>query len=58
MIASVAERTIEAEAAMAQPIERWNVGAAAAAEAEQSVEMSIADLRAERQKRTGRRTCD
>ena len=51
-------RSAQADAAMAERNKRWGVGARAAAEAEKSVAESVEQMRYERQKRTGRRTCD
>jgi hypothetical protein len=53
-----AGRMTEAEAAMAARNRRWKVDAENAAEAERAVDESVAEMRAEREKRTGRRTCD
>ena len=53
-----AGRVAEANAAMAERNERAGVDAKEAAEAEKSVAKSMEQMRAERQKRTGRRTCD
>jgi len=50
-------RTTEANAAMAERNKRWNADAKNVAEAEDAVTESMEELRAERQKRTGRRTC-
>lgn len=52
-----AGRTSEAAAAMAERNARVGADAEAAAEAERAVSQSLADLRTERQKRTGRGTC-
>jgi hypothetical protein len=52
-----AGRTSEAAAAMAERNARVGADAEAAAEAERAVSQSLADLRAERRKRTGRGTC-
>lgn len=52
-----AGRTAEADAAMAERNKRWKVDAQNAAEAEQAVAKSVEEIRAERQKRTGYRTC-
>lgn len=43
---------------MAERNRRWNVDAKNAAEAEEAVAKSMEEMRSERQKRTGRRTCD
>ena len=51
-------RTEEAEAAMAERSERWQVDAKDVAEAEKSVAKTVEGIRAERQKRTGHLTCD
>jgi len=53
-----AGRMSEANAAMAERNKRWGVDAKAAAEAEEAVAKSMEEMRAERLKRTGRRTCD
>ena len=52
-----AGRMPEADAAMAERNERASADAEAAAEAERAVSESLEELRAERQKQTGRRTC-
>ena len=52
-----AGRTSEASAAMAERNARAGADAEAAAEAERAVTKSLEELRTERQKRTGRRTC-
>ncbi len=52
-----AGRMSEAAAAMAERNARAGADAEAAAEAERAVSESLEDLRAERQKRTGRRSC-
>jgi len=52
-----AGRTSDAAAAMAERNQRAGADAKAAAEAEQAVAKSLEEMRAERQKRTGRRTC-
>ena len=52
-----AGRTGEADAAMADRNERWQVDAENAAKAEKSVDKTVAEIRSERQKRTGRLTC-
>ena len=52
-----AGRTSEAAAALAERNARVNADAEAAAEAEKGVAESLAELRAERQESTGRRTC-
>jgi uncharacterized protein involved in type VI secretion and phage assembly len=52
-----AGRMSEADAAMAERNERAGADAQAAAEAERAVSKSLEELRAERQKQTGRRTC-
>ena len=52
-----AGRTSEADAAMADRNRRAGAEAKAATEADQSVAKSMEEMRAERQKRTGRRTC-
>ena len=51
-------RTDEADEAMAERNERWQVDADNAAEAEKSIAKTIAEIRAERQKRTGHLTCN
>lgn len=51
-------RTEEAEAAMAERSERWQVDAKDVAEAEKSVAKTVEGIRAERQKRTRHLTCD
>ncbi len=51
-------RMSEANAAMAERNKRSGVDAKAAAEAEEAVAKSMGEIRAERQKRTGRRTCE
>jgi hypothetical protein len=43
---------------MAERNRRWNADAKNAAEAEASVAKTVEKLRDERQKRTGRRTCN
>ena len=48
----------EANAAMAEQNKRWGVDAKAAAEAEEAFAKSMEEMRAERQKRNGRRTCE
>ena len=53
-----AGRTAEANAAMAERNTRWNADAKNVAEAEGAVTESMEELRAEREKRTGRRTCN
>lgn len=53
-----AGRTAEADAAMAERNRRWNADAKNAAEAEASVAKTVEKMRDERQKRTGRRTCN
>lgn len=53
-----AGRTAEADAAMAARNQRWDADADNIAGAEKAVAESIAELRAERRKRTGHRTCD
>lgn len=53
-----AGRVSGADAAMAERNRRWNVDAKNAAEAEEAVAKSMEEMRVERQKRTGRRTCD
>lgn len=52
-----AGRTSEATAAMAERNARAGADAEAAAEAERAVSRSLEDLRAEREKQTGRRVC-
>jgi hypothetical protein len=52
-----AGRTAEANAAMAERNARVGANAKAAADAERAVSKSLADLQAERQKQTGRRSC-
>ena len=52
-----AGRTSEAAAAMAARNARVDADAEAAAEAEQAIAESLQELRAERHKRSGRRTC-
>jgi purine nucleoside permease len=52
-----AGRMSEADAAMAERNERAGADAQAAAEAERAVSKSLEELRAERQKQTGRRIC-
>lgn len=52
-----AGRTAEANAAMAERNARAGADAEAAAEAERAVSKSLNDLRAEREKRTGKRVC-
>lgn len=51
-------RMSEANAAMAERNKRWGVDAKAAAEAEEAVAKSMVEMRAERQKRSGRRSCE
>ena len=51
-----AGRTAEADAAMAERNTRWKADAKNADDAEKSVAQSVEQMRAERQKRTGRRT--
>ena len=53
-----AGRMAEADAAMKQRNERWKADAENAAEAEKAVDESVEELRAERQKQAGHRTCD
>ena len=53
-----AGRIEEANEAMAERNRRWNVNAQDADEAEKAVNESVEVLRAERQKKVGRRTCD
>lgn len=53
-----AGRMSEANAAMAERNKRWGVDAKAAAEAGEAVAKSMEEMRAERQKRNGRRTCE
>ena len=52
-----AGRTAEADAAMAERNKRADATAEEAAEAEEAVQESLADLRAEREKETGSATC-
>lgn len=52
-----AGRLAEADAAMAERNKRWNVNAKDAAEAEKSVDDAVEQIRVERQKKTGSRTC-
>jgi hypothetical protein len=52
-----AGRTSEADIAMAERNQRAGADAKAADEADQAVAESMEEIRAERQKRTGRRTC-
>lgn len=51
-------RTAEATAAMVERNMRWNAEAKNVAEAEDAVTASMEELRAERQERTGHRTCN
>jgi hypothetical protein len=53
-----AGRVAEANAAMVERNERWDADAKNVSEAEEAVAKSLEEMRAERQKRTGRRTCD
>lgn len=53
-----AGRIQEAEAAMAERNRRWNADAANKAKAEEAVEETVKNMRNEREKRTGRRTCE
>jgi hypothetical protein len=53
-----AGRMAEADAAMAERNERWEADAENIAESEKAVSESMEELRAERQKQTGRRTCN
>ena len=52
-----AGRMAEADAALAERNKRLGVSAEDAAEAEQSVEKSVEEIRSEREKATGHRTC-
>jgi hypothetical protein len=52
-----AGRVAEANATMVERNKRWNADAKNVKEAEDAVAKSLEEMRAERQKRTGRRTC-
>lgn len=52
-----AGRYSEASAALAERNRKWNVTPQQAADAERAIEKSIGELRDEREKATGRRTC-
>jgi hypothetical protein len=53
-----AGRIQEAEAAMAERNKRWNADAENMAKAEEAVKQTVKKLRDEREKLTGRRTCN
>jgi hypothetical protein len=53
-----AGRIQEAEAAMAERNKRWNADAENKAKAEEAVRETVKNIRDEREKRTGRRTCN
>ncbi|MFZ1954691.1 MAG: hypothetical protein WAU34_04295 [Desulfobacterales bacterium] len=53
-----AGRIQEAEAAMAERNKRWNAAAENMAKAEEAVKETVKKIRDEREKRTGKRTCD
>ena len=58
MILRDAGRTIEANAAMVERNKHMDADAENVADAEEAVAESLKQLRNERYKRTGRRTCD
>ncbi len=51
-------RNAEADAALVERNQRWEVAAKDLAETEKSIAKTVTEIRAERQKRTGHLTCD